>query len=100
MFLNSRPPMPPSGQEGRGSYVWVPYHGQVQGGDDVVLEEQQVAVDFVDDITDEDNDGSAHTQEEHEDIYIPEDVDVEQFDESGIADDEEEGEEEGTGQIA
>jgi len=92
MFLNSRPPTPPFGQEGRGSYVWVPYHDQDQESDD----EEQHAVDFVDDIADEDNDGSAHTQEEYEDIYIPEDIDVEQFDESGVADEEEE---EGTGQI-
>ena len=93
MFPNSRPPAPPSGQEGRGSYVWVPYHDQDQESDD---EEQHATVDFVDDIADEDNDGSAHMQDEYEDIYIHEDLDIEQFDESGITDEEEEG----TGQIA
>jgi hypothetical protein len=95
MFQNSHPPMPPSGQEGCGSYVWVPYHDQDKERENVFLEEQQAGVDFMDDVTEEDNDGSAHTQEEYEDVYTPDDIDVEQFKEEGIVDEEEEG----TGQI-
>jgi hypothetical protein len=90
------PKQPPSGQEGRGSYVWVPYHDQDKEIDDVFLEEQQAGVDFVDDVAEEDNNGSAHTHEEYEDVYTPDDVDIEQFEESGVVDEEDEG----TGQIA
>jgi len=89
-FKKSRPPKPPSGQEGRGSYVWVPYRDQ---DDDASPVEH---VDFVDDVAEDDNDGSAHTQEEYEDVYTPDNVDVEQFEESGVIDEEAEG----IGQIA
>jgi len=96
MFQNSNLPKPPFGQEGRGSYVWVPYDDQDKKSDNASLEEQQADADFVDDIVEEDDNGSAHTQEEYEDLYALEDDDVERFKESGVADEEEEG----MGQIA
>jgi len=91
MFQNSNPPKHPFGLEGRGSYVWVPYDDQDKKSDNALLEEQQADADFVDDIAEEDNNGSAHTQEEYEDLYALNDDDIERFEESGFVDKEEEG---------
>jgi hypothetical protein len=52
MLPNSHPPWPPLGQEGRGSYVWIPHHEELNNED------------LVDVAADEDNDGSAKTEEE------------------------------------
>lgn len=90
------PPKPPFGLEGRGSYVWVPYDDQDKKSDNASLEEQQADADFADNIAEEDDNGSAHTQEEYEDLYALNDDDIERFEESGFVDQEEEG----TGQIA
>ena len=90
MFQISRPPKPPSGQGGCGSYVWVPYRNEEKEKDDVFLEEQQAGVDLMDDITEEDDNGSAHTDKEYEDVCTPNDIDGEQFEESGIVGEEEE----------
>ena len=51
--------MPPPGQEGRGSYVWVPNTGSDNNHGDVVVQEQLDTQTFIADVDEEDNDGSA-----------------------------------------
>ena len=50
--------MPPPGQQGHGSYVWVP--NTLNAEDDAVDEEQLDAENMFDDMAVEDNNGSAH----------------------------------------
>jgi len=96
MFQNSNPPKPPFGLEGRGSYVWVPYDDQDKNSDNASLKEQQADADVADDIAEELDNESAHTQEEYEDLYALNDDEIERFEESGVVDEEDEG----TGEIA
>ena len=83
MLWNSRPPRPPPGQEGRGSYVWVPHDAPIK---------EQHEEGFLDVAAEEDNDGSMKTEEEYIDPYaadkgdFPEGGDI---DEPGISADEE-----------
>ena len=44
----------------------------------------------MDDIAEEDDNGSAHTDKEYEDVCTPNDIDGEQFEESDIVGEEEE----------
>ena len=80
--------MPPPGQQGRGSYVWVPNTSNAE--DDAVDEEQLDAENLFDDMAMEDNNGSAQTEEDYVDPYaveideFPEDIDI---DEAGIGKD-------------
>ena len=80
--------MPPPGQQGRGSYVWVP--NTLNAEDDAVDEEQLDAENLFDDMAVEDNNGSAQTEEDYVDPYaaeiddFPEDINV---DEAGIGKD-------------
>jgi hypothetical protein len=96
MFQNSNPPKPPFGLEGHGSYVWVPYDDQDKNSDNASLEEQQADADVADDIAEEHDNESAHTQEEYEDLYALNDDEIERFEESSVVDEEDEG----TGEIA
>ncbi|KIM72005.1 hypothetical protein PILCRDRAFT_16525 [Piloderma croceum F 1598] len=65
------PPLPPPGQEGRGSYVWVPNTGSDNNCHDVPVQEQLDTQTFVADVAEEDNDGSVETASEelYEDPY-------------------------------
>ena len=77
--------MPPPGQQGRGSYVWVP-----EVSDTAAVNEEQFEADkLVDDMAIDDNDGSAQT-EDYLDPYAAEVNDfpeMENVDETGIGED-------------
>jgi hypothetical protein len=84
--LNSRlpiPPMPPPGQEGRGSYVWVPNLNLDDDHGDAPAQEQHDAQGFVDDIAEEDYDGPQQAEEEYIDPYA---ADVAEFPDGGDGD--------------
>ena len=76
--------MPPPGQEGRGSYVWVPNTGSDNNRGDVAAEEQLDTQTFVADLDEEDNDGSAQTASEelYEDPYAANIVDFDDRDDN------------------
>jgi hypothetical protein len=80
--------MPPPGQQGRGSYVWVP--DILNAEDNAGNEDQLDAENLFDDMAVEDNDGSTQTEEDFVDPYaveiddFSEDIDV---DEAGIGKD-------------
>jgi hypothetical protein len=63
--------LPPPGQEGRGSYVWVPNTGSDNNRHDVPVQEQLDTQTFVADVAEEDNDRSVETASEdlYEDPY-------------------------------
>jgi len=96
MFPCSRPPKLPPGQEGRGSYVWVP-HTEYDKSDNASVAEQGGADDNVDDIAEEGDNGSAHTEEEYEDDYAADDTEDDNVGESAVMVDEDV---ENEGQIA
>jgi hypothetical protein len=88
--LNSRPPPPPPGQQGRGSYVWVPDAAQDAEVEDQLVDEQLDAENLADDMAEEDNEGSAHTEEEYFDPHAAELEDFpggDDVNEAGIGDD-------------
>ena len=73
------PPMPPPGQEGRGSYVWVPDPNLEDDHDDPAAQEQHDAQEFVEDIAEQDHHGS-QAEEEYIDPYA---ADVAEFPDGG-----------------
>jgi hypothetical protein len=83
MFQCSRPPKPPPGQEGRGSYVWVPDTVRDEQSDDAFATKQCGSEDFVDDVADNDNNGSANTDKEYEDEYAADYIGDDNVSESG-----------------
>jgi len=72
------PPLPPPGQEGRGSYVWVPNPSSDNRRGNVPVQEQLDTQTFVADVAEEDNDGSAETssQELYEDPFAADIADL------------------------
>jgi hypothetical protein len=70
--------LPPPGQEGRGSYVWVPNPSSDNRRGNVPVQEQLDTQMFVADVAEEDNDGSAETssQELYEDPFAADIADL------------------------
>src|ERR1700683_2180278 len=60
VMCSNPPPPPPPGQEGLGSYVWIPHA-------DPNEEDVDNTQDFIEDVAMEDDDGSALTEEEDAD---------------------------------